>query len=115
MDRVGADFDRVVSMMKENLGANAYIVNYPIGAEDQFKGVIDVVLGKQIIYNDDIGKSFDVTEISDEYKETYNKLREQLAEKAATTPSRTLNDRSTSTVKSTWPGVSIILIKISFQ
>ena len=40
MDRVGADFDRVVSMMKENLGANAYIVNYPIGAEDQFKGVI---------------------------------------------------------------------------
>jgi elongation factor G len=83
MDRVGADFDRVVSMMKENLGANAFVVNYPIGAEDHFKGVIDIVLGKQIIYNDDDGKSFKVTDIQDEYLDIYTKYRDILAEKAA--------------------------------
>ena len=41
MDRVGADFDRVVSMMKENLGANP-LINFPIGAEDDFRGIVDV-------------------------------------------------------------------------
>ena len=47
------------------------------------KVLLDVVLGKQIIYNDDDGKSFEITDISEEHLETYTKLRETLAEKAA--------------------------------
>ena len=83
MDRVGADFDMVVQMMKDNLNANAVMINYPIGAEDSFQGIIDLVSGKQIMYTDDLGKTFDVIDIQDEYREKYTHLREVLCEVAA--------------------------------
>ena len=83
MDRVGADFERVVSMIKENLNANPVVLNLPIGAEDSYSGIIDILQGKEIRYKDDLGAKFDVIDISDENKEIYEKYREKLAETAA--------------------------------
>jgi len=83
MDRVGADFERVVSMIKENLGANPVVLNYPIGAEDNYSGIIDVLNAKEIRYSNDDGAKFDVVDISDENMEVFKKYRELLAETAA--------------------------------
>ncbi|MDR3076679.1 MAG: GTP-binding protein, partial [Synergistaceae bacterium] len=55
MDRVGADFARVVSEMKERLGARAVPIQMPIGVEDGFVGVVDLVKFKAIVYEDDLG------------------------------------------------------------
>src|SRR5215468_2424205 len=63
MDRVGADFPHVLQMMKDRLGANAVPVQLPIGAEADLIGIIDLVGMKAIIYNDDLGKEFDVVDI----------------------------------------------------
>ena len=64
MDRSGADFDRVVSMMTERLGANAVPVQYPIGAEESFEGVVDLLNMKAIYWNDsDMGTTFEEREI----------------------------------------------------
>ncbi len=82
MDRVGADYDRAVSMLKDNLHAKAMVINYPIGAEDNFQGIIDIVSAKEIIYNDDLGKDLVIRDISDENKDIFNKLREELLEVA---------------------------------
>jgi len=83
MDRTGADFDRAVSMLEENLRAETIIINYPIGAEENFKGVIDIVRGVEIYYLDDKGAQIEERPISEENKDKYNKLREKLVEKAA--------------------------------
>lgn len=61
MDRSGADFFNVVDMMKDRLGANAVPIQVPVGAEDQFIGVVDLFTMKAIIYKDDLGQ-----EISEE-------------------------------------------------
>jgi elongation factor G len=64
MDRVGADFGRVVAQMRERLNANPVPVQLPIGAEDEFRGVIDVVRMKAIVWNDEtMGSEFAVEEI----------------------------------------------------
>ena len=83
MDRTGADFERAVVMMRENLGADNVIINYPIGAEENFKGVIDIVRGKEIHHLDDKGAEIEEKDISEEYREKYEELREILIEKAA--------------------------------
>ena len=83
MDRVGADFERVVSMIKENLGANPVVLNYPIGAEDNYEGIIDILNAKEIRYSNDDGAKFEVVDISDENMEIFKKYRELLAETAA--------------------------------
>jgi len=83
MDRMGADFFKVVQMMNDNLHANAYIINFPMGAEDKFKGVVDVITGKEIHYLDDKGAEFEERDISDEYREKYEEIREKLVEIAA--------------------------------
>tara|TARA_A100001015_G_scaffold183222_1_gene203888 strand:- start:58 stop:2145 length:2088 start_codon:yes stop_codon:yes gene_type:complete len=80
MDRVGADYDRAVKMLAENLHAKVMVINYPIGAEDNFKGIIDIVTGKEILYDDDSGKTFKTQDVSDERKELYLRLREELLE-----------------------------------
>jgi elongation factor G len=71
MDRVGANFENALSDMRKKLGAYAYPVVLPIGSEDQFRGVIDVVNQKAILYdpNDDVGLNYEVTEIPDELQE----------------------------------------------
>jgi len=80
MDRMGADFFRVVEMMKERLGANAIPLQIPIGAEDDFKGVIDLINMEAIVYEDDLGVNFDIEEIPEEYIEQANEYREKLLE-----------------------------------
>ena len=63
LDRTGADFWRGVESIKERLGANAVPVQIPIGREDQFQGVIDLVEMKAIYYRDDLGNQIDVVDI----------------------------------------------------
>src|SRR5437764_9151651 len=82
MDRTGADFDRAVEEMRKKLGAYAYAVMIPIGKEDYFKGVIDVVNQKAIIYDDtdEVGLKYTVTEIAEEDKERAKQAREELVD-----------------------------------
>ena len=84
MDRVGADFFRVLSEIQEELGANAVPVVVPIGKEDSFAGIIDLVDMKAIYYNDDTtGKNFNVTDIPIDKMEKAKKWRQYLVEKCA--------------------------------
>jgi elongation factor G len=83
MDRVGADFERVVQMMIDNLHANPLVVTYPMGAEDQFVGIVDLIENHEIHFLDDAGSKFEVRELSDEYREKTEALRHVLVEKAA--------------------------------
>lgn len=84
MDRVGADFERVVRMMVENLHANPVIINYPIGSEDTFRGVIDIIEQKEYFYKDETkGAEYIVKDIEPEYQEKVKELREKLLEAVA--------------------------------
>ena len=83
MDITGADFYNVVSMMKERLGANAVPIQLPIGKENEFKGIIDLVAMKAEIYEDDMGKVIDETEIPADMLEMAEEYRTQLVEAAA--------------------------------
>ncbi|MFN3648606.1 MAG: elongation factor G [Armatimonadota bacterium] len=83
MDRIGADFYTVVGKMKERLGANAVPLQIPIGAESDFKGVIDLIKMQAIIYTDDLGTTSQETEIPADLKEQAVQYREQLIEAAA--------------------------------
>ena len=82
MDRTGANFAHVVGQMKSMLGANPLPMQVPIGAEGGYKGVIDLITMKAIIYKGDQGDSgFDVTDIPEELKKTASKYRHDLIEK----------------------------------
>lgn len=83
MDKIGADFLYAVSTLHDRLDANAHPIQLPIGAEDQFKGVIDLVEMKAIIYTDDLGTVSEATEIPDEYKEQAEEYRGKLIEALA--------------------------------
>ena len=63
MDIMGANFFRVVDMVKDRLKANAVPIQLPIGAEDDFVGIIDLVEMKAEVYKDDLGKEFDTIDI----------------------------------------------------
>ncbi|WP_027005621.1 elongation factor G [Conexibacter woesei] len=84
MDRIGADFDRSVQTMIDRLGANAVPVQLPIGAEADLVGIIDLIAMKAIIYNDDLGKDFDVIDIPDEHKDRSAEARETLIDALTT-------------------------------
>jgi elongation factor G len=83
MDRVGADFYKVVDRIRDRLGANAVPIQIPIGAEDTFEGVIDLVRLKAIRYLDELGREYEETEIPDELREKALEMREQLVERVA--------------------------------
>ncbi|MCS6831060.1 MAG: elongation factor G, partial [bacterium] len=83
MDRLGADFYRVVDRMKERLGANAVPIQLPIGAESDFRGIIDLVHMKAILYKDDLGKEYQEIEIPAEMHEMASHWREVLIEAVA--------------------------------
>ena len=84
MDRAGADFLRVVEQIKTRLGANAVPIQFPIGAEDSFEGVIDLIKMKALHWDDeDLGERFEEREIADELMEQCVRLREQMIEAAA--------------------------------
>ncbi len=85
MDIVGADFYRVVSMMKERLQANAVPIQLPIGAEADFKGQVDLLKMKAEIYTDDLGNTIDETEIPADLKNAAEEARAALIEAVAET------------------------------
>ena len=84
MDRTGADFFRVEDQLKKRLNANTVPINFPIGAEDSFKGVVDVLRMKAILWNEaDQGMTFQLEEIPADLLEKAKKLRENVIEAAA--------------------------------
>ena len=84
MDRSGADFLRVVNQIKERLGSNAIPIQIPIGAEDNFKGLVDLIKMKAIYWNeDDMGTTYEEKDIPEDLKETCNSYREEMVEAAA--------------------------------
>jgi len=83
MDIIGADFHRCVSMMRDRLKANAVPIQWPIGAEDVFQGMIDLVTMQAVIYTDDLGKTSEKSEIPAELKDTAEEYRLKLIEAVA--------------------------------
>jgi elongation factor G len=82
MDRIGADFDNVVEMMRDRLKANAHPIQYPIGAGESFTGIVDLVSQQALVYQDDLGSKWAVEEIPEELREKCAALREALIEAA---------------------------------
>ncbi len=80
MDIMGADFYNVLSMIKERFGCNAVPIQLPIGSEDTFKGIIDLINNEAIIYYDDLGKDVRTEAIPDDMKEIAEKYRTALIE-----------------------------------
>ncbi len=84
MDRIGANFYNVESQIKERLKSNPVPIALPIGAEDGFKGIVDLVEMKGYVWNDEtMGAKFDIIEIPDDMKDISEKYREKLIESAA--------------------------------
>ncbi len=84
MDRQGADFLRVVEQIKKRLGSRPVVMQLPIGAEERFEGVVDLVRMQAIYWNqDDMGVTYDAREIPDDMLSECEKYREQLVEAAA--------------------------------
>ena len=83
MDIMGADFYRCIDMMKDRLRANAVPIQLPIGKEDTFQGVVDLVTMKALLFRDDLGKVIDEVEIPEDMKELANKYRGILIEAVA--------------------------------
>ena len=85
MDIIGADFMRVVGMMKTRLSANPVPIQLPIGSEDKFLGIIDVVRKVAEIYKDDLGRDIEETGIPAEYQAAFDEARHNLVEAVAET------------------------------
>ena len=83
LDRTGADFWRGVASIKDRLGANAVPLQLPIGREDTFQGVIDLVEMKAVYYRDDLGNKIDVVDIPVELREDAEKHRHEMVAAAA--------------------------------
>jgi len=89
MDRTGADFYRVLDQIRTRLRANAFAIQLPVGAEDQMRGIIDLVEMKAELYRDDLGKQIDVfeldecSEIPQDLKDKAHQFREELVEAIA--------------------------------
>ena len=83
MDRVGADFDRCVSMISDRLGAKPLITQLPIGSETEFVGVVDLIKFKAVVWKDEtLGAEYEYTEIPDDLLQTSRKFRENMIELA---------------------------------
>ncbi len=83
MDRIGADFDRGVQTMVDRLGAHPVPIQLPIGAEADFRGIIDLVENNAHIYKDELGKEQDIVEIPADYAEAAAAAREHLLEEVS--------------------------------
>src|SRR5215203_85580 len=83
MDRIGADFYKAVDTMVDRLGANAVPVQLPIGAESEFRGIVDLVGMKALIYKDDLGAEWEETEIPEEFRGRAEEYRERLMDAVA--------------------------------
>ncbi len=83
MDRVGADFDRCMRMIRDRLTKNAYPIQLPVGSGELFHGHIDVIERQQYIFDDEsLGKKFEITEVPEEYREAMEKARHDVIEAA---------------------------------
>jgi elongation factor G len=83
MDRTGADFQRCIDMMIDRLGTRPMIITWPIGAESEFRGIVDIVKMKALIWHDEqLGAKFDEVEIPAEYADKAAELRSALVEMA---------------------------------
>jgi elongation factor G len=83
MDRIGADFQRGVQTMIDRLGAHPVPIQLPIGAESEFKGIVDLVAMKAVIYNDDLGKDVSVVDIPADLLDDATLAREHLLEEVS--------------------------------
>ena len=83
MDITGADFFNVIQMMRDRLHTNAVPIQLPIGAEDTFEGIVDLIKMEAIVYEDDLGKLADEIEIPDGLKELAEEYRDKLLEACA--------------------------------
>ena len=83
MDVVGANFDRTLKMMRERLNAHPIAVQLPIGKEDTFKGIIDLISMKAELYEDDLGTIIQESDIPEDLLETAKKYREEMIEEIA--------------------------------
>ncbi|WP_195576687.1 elongation factor G [Paenibacillus sp. 1001270B_150601_E10] len=83
MDIIGADYLNVIQSMKDRLQANAVAIQLPIGAENDFKGIIDLVELKAHIFKDDLGRDVDIIDVPEEFKDQVEELRMELVEKVA--------------------------------
>ena len=93
MDRLGADFEMNVQSIKDRLGANPLVLQMAIGKEADFKGVVDLVNFKSIIWKDDsLGAEYDVIEISEDLLEEAKKKREELIENAVEADDKAMED-----------------------
>jgi elongation factor G len=83
MDRPGADYERCMQMMRARLHANPVAVQYPLGKEDTFKGIIDLLNEKAILYRDEtLGAEYTIEEVPAEYKDIVHEYREKIIEAA---------------------------------
>ena len=84
LDRVGSDYDRVVEMMEERLHCNPVKMQIPIGAEEKFEGIVDLVTESAIIWKEDtLGAEYDIREVPDEMADEVTQAREELLEACA--------------------------------
>jgi elongation factor G len=83
MDRIGADFFRGLEMMVDRLGANPVALQIPIGREAEFRGIIDLIEMNAIVYLDELGTDFEITDIPDEHRELADEYRLKLVEAIA--------------------------------
>lgn len=83
MDRIGADFNKCVEMIKDRLGAKPLVVNLPVGTEDAHKGIVDIVRMKAVIWNDPTGEKFEIVDCPAELHEEMLKYREELIDTIA--------------------------------
>ena len=86
MDRVGADFDRCVSMMRSRLNASPVVIQLPLGKEAGFRGVVDLVSMRAILYSEEsLGAEFEIADIPEEMADQAHRMREQMVEAIAET------------------------------
>ena len=83
MDRMGANFERCVDMIKDRLGSNALVIQLPIGAEAEYEGLIDLVKNKEVLWvGEDLGASYEYHDIRDELKDAAEAARLEMVETA---------------------------------
>ncbi|HNB50727.1 MAG TPA: elongation factor G [Anaerolineales bacterium] len=85
MDRVGASYDNTINMIRQRLGANAIAVQYPLGAESDFSGIVDLITEKAIVWMDDLGAEPQETEIPADVAADVAEYRERMVEQIAET------------------------------
>ncbi len=81
IDRLGADFDRVLSQIHERLGANAAAVQFPDGSENDLKGIVDIIQQKYVTYKDDLGMEYELTDIPESLREKAQQYHHALLER----------------------------------